>query len=204
MKLHWSPRSPFVRKVMIAAHELGLVDRLDCVRSVAAMTRPNPEIMADNPLSKIPVLVLDDGQVLIDSGVIMEYLDALAGGNRLLPPSGPARWKALSRHALANGLLDVLILWRNEREKPEARRTPEWLDAVGVKAEATLDRFEREAPGVAAEPFGIGHIALGCALSYADFRFANLDWRANRPALAEWHRSFAARPSVTATEIVDA
>jgi len=204
MKLHWSPRSPFVRKVMIAAHELGLADRLDCVRSVAAMTKPNPEIMADNPLSKIPALVLDDGQVLIDSGVIVEYLDALAGGNRLLPPSGPARGQALSRHALANGLLDLLILWRNEREKPEARRTPEWLDAFHVKAMATLDRYEGEASGLAAEPFGLGHIALGCALSYADFRFADLDWRANRPALAEWHRRFAIRPSVTATEIVDA
>ena len=203
MKLHWSPRSPFVRKVMVAAHELGLADRLDCVRSVAAMARPNPEIMADNPLSKIPALVLDDGQVVVDSGVIVEYLDSLAGGGKLVPATGPDRWAALSRHALANGLLDLLILWRNERDKPDARQTPEWLDAFRVKVAATLDRFERDAPRLAAEPFGIGQIALGCALSHADFRFADLGWRENRPALTEWHRGFAARPSMTATEIVD-
>ncbi|MGI4943395.1 MAG: glutathione S-transferase family protein [Janthinobacterium lividum] len=204
MKLHWSPRSPFVRKVMIAAHELSLAERIHCVRSVAAMSRPSPEIMADNPLSKIPTLVLDDGSLVIDSGVIVEYLDALAGGGRLVPSSGPARWAALTRHALANGLLDLLILWRNERDKPEARQTPEWLDAFRLKTAATLDRFEREAPDLGSEPFGIGHIALGCALSYADFRFAMLDWRAGHPALAEWHRGFAARPSATATEFVDA
>lgn len=203
MKLHWSPRSPYVRKVMVAAHELGLADRLTCVRNVAAMAAPNPAIMADNPLSKIPALVLDDGQVLIDSDVIVEYLDSLAGGGMLLPGHGPARWEALSRQALASGLLDLLILWRNEREKPQASQTPAWLDAFGVKARATLDRFELMAPALAAKPFDAGHIALGCALSYADFRFADLRWRDGRPKLAGWHESFAARPSAMATEAVD-
>lgn len=202
MKLHWSPRSPYVRKVMIAAHELGLVDRLDCVRSLAAMDTPNPAIMQDNPLSKIPALVLDDGQVLIDSSVIVEYLDDLASGTLL--PAGAARWEALSRQALANGLLDLLILWRNERDKPAARQTAAWLDAFAVKAGATLDRFEQIAPAMAARPFDIGHVAVGCALSYADFRFAGLGWRTGRPALADWHAGFATRPSVLATEIVDA
>ncbi|MFZ0238946.1 MAG: glutathione S-transferase N-terminal domain-containing protein, partial [Xanthobacteraceae bacterium] len=79
MKLHWSPRSPFVRKVMIVAHERGLIDRLNCVRTVAAMITPHAELMLDNPLSKIPTLVLDDGTVLYDSPVICEYLDALDG-----------------------------------------------------------------------------------------------------------------------------
>ena len=202
MKLHWSPRSPYVRKVMVVAHELGLADRLDCVRSMAAMATPNPAIMQDNPLSKIPALVLDDGQVLIDSSVIVEYLDSLAGGR--LVPGGSARWEALSRQALANGLLDLLILWRNERDKPDARQTEAWLAAFAVKAGATLDRFERMAPDVAAKPFDIGHVALGCALSYADFRFPDLGWRTGRPGLADWHVGFAARPSVQATEIVDA
>src|SRR5579875_2336156 len=143
MKLHWSPRSPYVRKVMVAAHELGLVDRLDCVRSLAAMGTPNADIMRDNPLSKIPTLVLDDGTVLLDSDVIVEYLDSLGGG-KLIPTAGPARWEVLARQALASGLLDVLILWRNELNKPEARRTPEWLAAFHAKTEATLDRFERD------------------------------------------------------------
>ena len=203
MKLHWSPRSPYVRKVMVAAHELGLADRLTCVRSVAAMAVPNPAIMADNPLSKIPALVLDGGQVLIDSDVIVEYLDNLAGGGRLLPARGPARWEALSRQALASGLLDLLILWRNEREKPQAQQTQAWLDAFGVKVRATVDRCERDVPRFEAKPFDVGHVALGCALSYADFRFAGLGWRDGRPALVAWQAAFAARPAAVATELVD-
>ena len=207
MKLHWSPRSPYVRKVMVAAHELGLVPRIDCVRSLAAMHAPNPAIMADNPLSKIPALVLDDGTVLIDSRTIVEYLDALAGGI-LVPASGRERWLALSRQALADGLLDLLVLWRNERLKPAERRTQAWLDAFAVKAAATLDRFEQQESGHRAAEwpaasFGIGEIALGCALSYADFRFAELDWRTGRPRLAAWHAGFSARPSARATEAVD-
>jgi glutathione S-transferase len=204
LKLHWSPRSPYVRKVMVAAHELGLVEGIACVRSVAAMSTPNPAIMADNPLSKIPTLVLPDGEMLIDSRTIVEYLDSLAGGGILVPREGVARWRALSRQALADGLLDLLILWRNEREKPPARQTDAWLAAFAVKAAATLDRFEQQAANAADEAFGIGEIALGCALSYADFRFADLNWRSGRPRLAGWHESFAARPSARATEVIDA
>src|SRR6516165_7432240 len=97
MKLHWSPRSPFVRKVMIAAHETGLVDLWTCVRTVVAMTAPNAALLPDNPLSKIPTLVLDDGSALYDSGVICEYLDALDGKPQLFPAEGAARLIALRR-----------------------------------------------------------------------------------------------------------
>ena len=204
MRLHWSPRSPFVRKVMVAAHELGLADRIDRVRTVVRMTQPNPDLLPDNPLSRIPTLVLADGTVLTDSVVICEYLDALAGGGKLLPPSGPERWTALARHALANGLLDILILWRNERDKAEGKRTPELLDSFAVKTGAALDRLERDAPDLSDAPFGIGHIAVGCCLSYLDFRFPDLDWRSGHPALGAWHEAFRARPSARATEIVDA
>lgn len=203
MRLHWSPRSPFVRKVMLAAHELGLADRIERVRTVVRMTRPNPALLPDNPLSKIPTLVLADGTVLIDSVVICEYLDTLAGGGILFPAAGPERWTALARHALANGLLDILILWRNERDKPEDKRLPELLDSFALKTRTALDRLEREAPDIAAARFGIGHIALGCCLAYLDFRFPDLGWREGRPALAAWHESFLARPSAQATEIVD-
>ncbi len=202
MKLHWSPRSPYVRKVMIAAHELGLADRIKTVRTMVQMNRPNPDLLADNPLSKIPTLLLPDGAVLFDSLTICEYLDHLGGGT--LFPAEPARWAALTDHALGSGLLDVLILWRNEREKPPGQQSPDWLDSFGVKTRATLDRLEAKAPALEGAPFGIGHIGIGCALSYLDFRFAALDWRAGRPALAAWHAGFAARPSVRATEVVDA
>ncbi|MDN5005610.1 glutathione S-transferase family protein [Bradyrhizobium sp. GCM10027634] len=203
MKLHWSPRSPYVRKVMVAAHELGLADRIACVRSVAALPTPNPIIMADNPLSKIPTLVLDNGDVLQDSRTIVEYLDSLAGPGVLLPLEGPGRWRALSRQALADGLLDLLILWRNELAKPEERQTEAWIKAFATKVNATFDRFEQQAVDAPTPSFGIGEIALGCALSYADFRFAELNWRTGRPHLAKWHESFAARPSAQATEAFD-
>ena len=117
MTLHWSPRSPFVRKVMVAAHELGLADRIATVRTVVAMANVNRALLAENPLGKIPTLVLEDGTILYDSQVIIEYLDSLVGGGRLVPASGPARWLELRRHALANGLLEQLILWRSERDK---------------------------------------------------------------------------------------
>lgn len=203
MKLHWSPKSPFVRKVMITALELGLEDRFERVRSVAAMKAPNSSLMVDNPLSKIPTLVLDDGQALFDSLTICEYFDELAGGHILFPQGGEARWAALTRHALGNGLLDTLILWRNERDKAESAQTPEWLSAFAVKVDASLARLEEWAPALDEGPFGIGHIAIGCALSYMDFRFADLQWRDGHPALAQWHAGFAARPSAIATEIVD-
>jgi glutathione S-transferase len=203
MKLHWSPRSPFVRKVMIAAQELGLADRIRTVRTVVRMGQPNADLLPDNPLSKIPTLVLDDGRALFDSLTIIAYLDHLAGGGRLVPPDGDARWEAMTRHALGNGLLDLLILWRNERDKPAEARTAEWLASFEAKCRACLDRLEHDVPALAATPFGIGHIAIGCALGYLDFRFADLPWREGRPALAAWQADFEARPSVRATEVVD-
>jgi glutathione S-transferase len=201
MKLHWSPRSPFVRKVMIVAHERGLIDRLNCVRTVAAMTTPHAELMRDNPLSKIPTLVLDDGTVLYDSPVICEYLDALDRQPQLFPIEREARMRALRRQALGDGYLDLLVLARNEglREQPSGIH----LKRAAERSAAVLDNLEREADALAATAFDIGHIAIGCALSYLDFRFAEADWRKDHPALAMWHAGFAARPSVEATRPVD-
>ncbi len=202
MRLHWSPRSPFVRKVMVAAHELGLAERIETQRSVVAMAAPNEAVMADNPLGKIPTLLLEDGTVLYDSLVICEYLDSLAGGPTLFPPAGPARWTELRRHALANGLLDVLILWRHERER--GTPTPALLDAFALKARRVLDALEREIGEVAAGPVGIAAITIGVLGGYLDFRFPDLEWRDGRPRLAAWHAEFAQRPSMRATVVVDA
>jgi len=196
MKLHWSPKSPFVRKVMICAHELDLVSRLQLVRSVAAMTKPNPDIMRDNPLSKIPTLVLDDGTTLFDSLVICEYFNDLAGG-ALFPKQAAHKWPALRWHAFANGLLDILVLWRNEREKDPP--LPTLLDAFAQKTHASLAQFEKEATTLAAAPISIGHVTVACMLGYLDFRFDDLGWRREAPRLAEWHRDFAVRPSYLAT-----
>ena len=204
MKLHWSPRSPFVRKVLVAAHELGLTDRIHCVRTAVRMTQPNPDLLPENPLSKIPTLVLADGTVLIDSVVICEYLDALAGGGILFPPSGPERWTALTRHALGNGLLDILILWRNERDKPEQAQLPALLDSFALKARTALDRLEGDVAGPRGD--ALRHRPhrrrLLPVLPRLPLRRPRMARRA--PALAAWHESFSERPSAQATEIVDA
>jgi len=201
MKLHWSPRSPFVRKVMIAAHERGLVDRIVCVRTVAAMTKPHAELIQDNPLSKIPTLVLDDGGVLYDSPVICEYLDGIGDAPKLFPAEPTARFMALRRQALGDGFLDMLVTLRNERER--AHPSEVHMTSTTVRTAAVLRSLERETEALGAAPFGIGHIAIGCALSYLDFRFAEDDWRKGHPGIARWHAAFAARPSVRATEPID-
>jgi glutathione S-transferase len=200
MQLHWSPKSPYVRKVMIAAHELGVVDRLELVRSVAAMLKPNPGLMTVNPLSKIPALVLDDGSTLWDSVVICEYLDARAGGS-LFPADGGARWQALRWHALGDGMLDALILWRNEREREAP--LPALMAAFELKINASLALLETETAALEQATFGIGHLTLVCALGYIDYRFASHGWRGRAPRLAAWFATVQHRPSVQATEPVD-
>lgn len=202
MKLHWSPRSPFVRKVMVAAHELGLADRIRTVRTVVAMRKPARELLPENPLGKIPTLVLEDGTVLYDSQVIIEYLDSLAGGGKLIPASGPQRWQELRRHALLDGFLDLLILWRNERDRPQP--LPDLIDAFTVKTDAVLPAIEAEIDAIATAPLGLAQITAGVAGAYMDFRFADLGWRARCPRFAAWHAGFAQRPSMLATPIVDA
>lgn len=200
MQLHWSPKSPYVRKVMICAHELQLTQQLQLVRSVAAMLKPNAVLMQDNPLSKIPTLILDDGRTLFDSVVICEYLDDLASGS-LFPREGDARWAALRWHALGDGLLDALILWRNERER--AVPLAALLAAFEHKTRASLDLLEGEVPALEARAFGIGHLTLVCALGYIDYRFETLGWREQAPQLAAWFAKMQQRPSVAATEPVD-
>jgi glutathione S-transferase len=204
MKLHWSPRSPFVRKVMIVAYERGLASQVTCVRTVAATAKPHAELMRDNPLSKIPTLVLDDGTALYDSPVICEYFDSfgdLEDTAKLFPSDPTARLVALRRQALGDGFLDLLVLLRDERMR--AQPSAAHLASAAVRKHAILDSLEDEATELAAAPFGIGHVAIGCALSYLDFRYGNEDWREGHPRLAAWHATFAARPSVRATEPVD-
>ena len=201
MKLHWSPRSPFVRKVMIAAHEMGLDSRFDKVRSVAAATKPHVELMKDNPLSKIPTMVLDDGSPLFDSRVICEYLDSQHSGQKLFPVARPERFTALRRQALGDGMLDFLILWRGERERQHPSDV--MIASFTARKDASLAVLEREADAIAGSPFSIGHIAVGCALGYLDFRFAMFPWREAHPKIAAWHATFSARPSVQANAVVD-
>ena len=201
MKLHWSPRSPFVRKVMIAAHELGFADRIQTVRTLVGATIVNRELLAENPINKIPTLVLEDGTVLFDSHVIIEYLDDLAGGGKLIPKPGPARWQELRRHALANGLLEQLLLWMAERNKPHP--LPALLEAYALKASSALAALEAEIDAIAQAPVGIAQITIAIVGDYLDFRFPDLGWRAGHPKLSAWQTAFAPRPSVRANPVTE-
>ena len=199
MKLYHSTTSPFVRKVMVSAIELGLADRIELVPAkVSPIVRTAP-VIADNPLGKLPTLITDDGTVLYDSRVIAEYLDALAGGGRLFPAEGAARWRALADQALADGMTDAALLERYETAlRPAEMMWPVWRDGQHDKVVKTLDWLESTAAGLAAR-LDIGTIAIACGLSYLDFRFPDSGWREDRPLLSEWYAGFAARPSMTAT-----
>lgn len=203
MKMHWSPRSPFVRKAMIAIHELGLQDQVTCVRTVASPFKAHDALMDDNPLSKLPTLVLDDGTAVYDSHVICEYLDSLQGGPRLFPTPWPERLIALRNEALGDGLMDLGLLWLIERWRGEGMQSADLVAANAVKMERVLARLEADVALLTERPFDIGHVTIGTALGYLDFRFPVLEWRTGRPALAAWHAEFLKRPSVTANPVVD-
>jgi glutathione S-transferase len=182
---------------------LGLAEKITCERVVVSAMKPNTDVMAHNPLGKLPTLILDDGAALYDSRVICEYLASLKPDARLFPEAGPARLTALRRQALADGLMDALILWLMERAKPAGAQQPALIDGCRMKLRAVLDALEKDAPGLQSTPFGIGHIATGVALSYVDFRFAAENWREGRPQLAAWHKPFDIRSSMIATVHAD-
>jgi glutathione S-transferase len=194
MKLHWLPFSPFARKVLIAAHERGIVERLEVIET--KVTPPNPELMQHNPLNKVPTLLLDDGTALYDSLVICEYLDSIGSGPKLFP-EGAARWDALRRHALGNGFADVLIAWRSEITQPPEMQSTERIDKHFLKTKRILEQLEREAQSERTS-FDIGDITVGCALAYLQFRFPQFT-PPESSALHTWYAAFAARPSVAAT-----
>lgn len=201
MKLFWSSRSPFVRKVMIVIHELGIADEVTLIRTVVHPARPNGDVMKFNPLSKIPTLVVDDELVLCDSRVICDYLDA--GRGRFIPPEGCDRWRVLTWQAMADGVMETALLRLAETAKPENVREDDLLAGCTLKISGTLDRFERDDVFLAASEPTLGHIAVASALLYLDFRFSNEGWRQGRPRLQIWFDAFAARPSVAATGFAD-
>ena len=200
MKLHWSPKSPYVRKVMIFIEELKAQIDIELVRSVAAMTQPNQSLMIDNPLSKIPTLVLNSGKSLFDSVVICEFLNDLYEGD-FFPTLGVEKWTALRWHAYGDGLLDALILWRNEREREVPLES--LMKAFEIKVLATLKLLENESSEINTSKFTIGIVSIVCALGYLDYRFDALKWRSVAPHLSRWYQVIQERPSVKLTEPVE-
>lgn len=195
MKLFWLPVSPYARKVVIAAHEHRIVDRIEIVET--KVTPANEQLMRHNPLNKVPTLLLDDGSALYDSVVICEYFDTIGLGPKLFPSAGAERWQALRRHALGNGLSDVLIAWRTEISQPPEMQSSERIDKYVLKTKRILEVLEHEAHN-ARGTFDIGDLAIGCALGYLQFRFPQFA-PTSGTALHGWLSEFNARSSVVAT-----
>jgi glutathione S-transferase len=205
MQLLFAPTSPFVRKVMVCAHLTGQVDRIELLDSAAHPIQRDPRIAAHNPLAKVPTLILEDGQALYDSRVICEYLASRAGAASIFPASGADRWTALSRQALGDGLLDAALLARYERTaRPPEFQWPTWREALLTKVAACLASIEATASELAHDKPSIGEITIGCALGYLDFRFPELDWRAQWRAADRWNEAFQTLPAMQATRPYDA
>ena len=187
--------SPFARKVSIAAALLELDDRIDV--QTADTGDPGDSLRSQNPLGKVPALILENGEVLYDSAVIVEYLDWLAGGGKIIPADPPRRFRSLTQQALADGIMEAAVLLRYESlwREPDMR-SEKWMTYQGDKISRALAAFERSPPE---ELSDVGTVALGCALGYLDLRFAGA-WRADHPRLVAWLNLFAAAtPSFEAT-----
>jgi glutathione S-transferase len=205
MQLLYQTHSPFARQALVFAHEIGLADRLEVVHHETSPTRRNEAVFAVNPLGKVPALILDDGFVLFDSSVICDYLDALHGGPRLIPPEGRERSLALRLQALAHGISEAGSAVRQETERrPQSYRYPAMRDGQIEKLIAAYDFLEQEA--TLDGPLHIGQIALAAALSWIEFRDLP-DFRKGHPRLTGWYDRFSQRPSMLATplagEVVD-
>jgi len=188
---------------MIALHEKRLVSQVELVRSpVAFAAEPNPSVLSDNPLGKIPALVLNNGVAVFDSTVICEYLDMVQPEPRLFSIENEARLRQLRWQALADGLQDALLLLRIEAQRGD-RSDPTILAALARKAQASMAMLEHEAAPLTSGTFAIAQITVTCVLGYLDFRYGESGWRAAFPALAAWYTGIAERPSVVATAITD-
>jgi glutathione S-transferase len=198
MKLTFSAASPFARKVRIAAIELGLIDKIEFMPTTLAPGQPNDQYSHDvNPLKKLPALILDNGEVIVDSFVIVEYLDELAGGGKLIPAFGPAKWNVKSDHSMLQGMLDSMLLCRYEKlARPEPLRWQAWADDHWNRAWSGMARFERQTDMLSRTSLDVAQIALACVLGYADLRFADCGWRKAYPKLDAFHEKMLTRPSV--------
>ena len=195
MKLRYSPTSPYVRKVTVTALETGLDKKIERILTIPASA---PDLPSDNPLGKVPTLILDNGDRLFDSPVIVEYLDGLHSGAKIVPTSGDARWKALRLQALADGILDAAVLRLMETRRPATEQSKAWMERQRTVVNRGLDWLEQHVTGLD-DTVTIGNITVAIVGDYLDFRFGAEDWRQGRPKLAEWQKRFASRASLKAT-----
>jgi glutathione S-transferase len=199
MILRSSPPSPFGRKVKIAVALLGLDKEIRIEKTDT--TDASDTIRKQNPLGKIPALILEDGSVLHDSPVILDYLDHRAGGAKIIPSEPNARYAALTLQSLCDGVLDACLLQVYEgRWRPVEKHEKKWVDYQAEKVKRAFDVLEAAPPVLGALP-NVGEITLACALGYGDLRFAGT-WRKEYPRLVAWLDAFAAKvPAFEATRV---
>jgi glutathione S-transferase len=196
MKILFSPFSPYVRKCLVTAHELGL--QLTLLPSNAHPVNRDQAIIANNPLGKVPTFFTSDGQVLYDSRVICEYLNHQVSG-RLIPPPGPDRWTTLTLQSLGDGMLDAALLARYETvARPEDKQWSGWRDAQLDKIETSLAALNSH-PQWLQDRVDLGALTIGCALWYLDLRFPDWGWRDRHPNVAAWYQVFRERDSMRHT-----
>ena len=199
MKLFHAPASPYARKVVACAIALG-IDRQ--IELIATNPHASPaDLLAANPLSKVPCVVTSDGVALFDSPVICEFLDSIGTQADLFPPAGKARWRALKQQAMGDGLLDAAVACRLEGRKPREDARDAFIARQKAAIGRTLAVFEQDVPHRSVD---IGTITLACALGYLDFRFGHEPWRPAHPNLAAWFTAFAENPCIARTTPHDA
>jgi glutathione S-transferase len=197
MQLLHAPASPYVRKVRVVLHELGMADDVELLEVATSPTKPAPEVTTAHALKKIPALVRPEGCTLYDSRVITRYLDTRADG-RFYPESHI--WETLTLEATGDGIMDAAVLMVYEgRCRPEDKQDKGWLDAQWGKIENALDALNARWMSHLAGPLDAGVVSVGCALAYLDFRHPDRPWRKGRDALDDWFAVFAERPSMKAT-----
>lgn len=202
MILYASQRSPFARKVRIAARELGLMEDIREEFVTIKMGEIHPEVGAANPLAQIPTLVLPDGACFYDSLVICEYLDLRAGRNQLFPMESSTRLEAMRRHAIGHTTIERLVRLMSERMRAGPGVGDQFMATLEAKVALALSQLEKEASRWGGRALDIGDVSVVSALAYADFRFPDLAWAAHRPALASWFASASSRPAVSETSFV--
>lgn len=200
MKLLQAGASPFVRKARIAIIEAGLEDQVEMVAVTASPKAPVATITDQNPLGKIPCLIMDDGNALFDSRAITRYLDA-KGSSDLYPKDA---WHVLTLESMGDGIMDAAVAMVYEKRfRPPELVFEDFLDWQWMKITRTLDALEKAWTQHLGKDFTAGHIAVACALGYLDFRHADRDWRSGRPGLTAWKENIRQRPSIAATVPTD-
>ncbi|MCC2108077.1 MAG: glutathione S-transferase family protein [Hyphomicrobiales bacterium] len=196
MKLRYAKTSPFVRKVLVFADEVGMADRIELAPT--DVWTAETDIARDNPLGKVPALVTREG-TFVGSFACCDYLERRNGAPKLIPDEPKARWRVMQIHGLADGMMEAAVDYIIEvLRRPQEYVYAGYLDRQMAKIVGALDALEARLDDLS--PVDLGSITTACALGYLDLRFADkLDWRARTPGLAAWYAEFAKRPSMQKT-----